>query len=104
MLLIQELQLTAYNTHVNHSAWHLYQSTCQEDTPKKRSLLYISRRILTASYQQIKCNHPDVMAVKMWTMERQILISLVYVLTINHSQTLKEILIQLIVGEIKACI
>jgi hypothetical protein len=24
ILLIQEPPLTAYNTHVNHSAWHLY--------------------------------------------------------------------------------
>ncbi|XP_024085694.1 uncharacterized protein LOC106673621 [Cimex lectularius] len=104
MLLIQEPPLTAYNTHVNHSAWHLYQSTCQEDTPKKRSLLYVSRRISTASHRQIKCNHPDVTAVKLWTTEQQTLIFSVYVPTTNHSQTLEEISIQPMLGEIEACI
>jgi hypothetical protein len=82
MLLIQEPPLTAYNTHVNYSAWHLYQSTCQEDTLKKRSLLYVSRRISTASHQQIKCNHPDVIAVKMWSKNR------IYHIMIKHAKDL----------------
>lgn len=38
ILLIQEPPLTAYNTHENQCAWHLYQSTCPEDIPKNRSL------------------------------------------------------------------
>lgn len=104
ILLIQEPPLTAYSTHVNHSAWHLYQSTCQEDTPKKRSLLYVNRRISTASHRQIKCNHPDVTAVKMWTMERQMLIFSIYVPTTNHSQPMEEVSIQAMLEEIETCI
>jgi endonuclease/exonuclease/phosphatase (EEP) superfamily protein YafD len=104
ILLIQEPPLTAYNTHINHSAWHLYQSTCQEDNPKKRSLLYVNRRISTASHRQIKCNHPDVTAIKMWTMKRQMLIFSVYVPTTNHSQPMDEVSIQAMLEEIEACI
>jgi hypothetical protein len=104
ILLIQEPPLTAYNTHVNHSAWHLYQSTCLDDVPKKRSLLYVSRRISTTSNRQIQCNHADVTAVKLWTTQQQTLILSVYVPYMDYRQNYEETSIQPMLWEIETCI
>ncbi|CAG8121103.1 unnamed protein product, partial [Penicillium salamii] len=67
ILLIQEPSITTYRTHVNHSAWRLYRPTTQTDAVRFRSLIYVNRRISTSSHRQIPCNHPDVVAIKIWT-------------------------------------
>jgi hypothetical protein len=79
VLLIQEPPVTAYRTHVNHSAWRLYQPTYADESARFRSLLYINRRISTSSHRQILCNHPDVTAVKIWTPEVQYLLFSIYI-------------------------
>ncbi|OQE00248.1 hypothetical protein PENVUL_c055G06446 [Penicillium vulpinum] len=66
VLLIQEPSITAYQTHVNHSAWRLYRPTTEPDAGRFRSLIYIA------------CDHPDVTAIKIWTTESQFLIFSVY--------------------------
>jgi endonuclease/exonuclease/phosphatase (EEP) superfamily protein YafD len=104
ILLIQEPPLTAYNTHVNHSARHLYQSTCVDDIPKKCSLLYVSRRISTTSHRQIQCNHPDVTAVKLWNTQQQTLVFSVYIPYMDYSQNHEEASIQPMLREIETCI
>ncbi|CRL30910.1 Endonuclease/exonuclease/phosphatase [Penicillium camemberti] len=40
VLLIQVPSITAYRTHVNHSAWRLYQPTAESDSVWFRSLIY----------------------------------------------------------------
>ncbi|BAE66183.1 unnamed protein product [Aspergillus oryzae RIB40] len=79
MLLIQEPPMTAYRSHVNHSAWRLYRPTYTDESVRFRSLLYVNRRISTSSHRQIHCNHPDVVAIKIWTPELQYLIFSVYI-------------------------
>ncbi|KAJ8147384.1 hypothetical protein LV165_008823 [Aspergillus fumigatus] len=79
VLLIQEPPVTAYRTHVNHSAWRLYQPTYANESARFRSLLYINRRISTSSHRQILCNHPDVTAVKIWTPKVQYLLFSIYI-------------------------
>ncbi|EED11828.1 hypothetical protein TSTA_110080 [Talaromyces stipitatus ATCC 10500] len=80
LLLIQELSITTYCTHVNHSAWQLYQSTYPNtESTRFRSLLYVNKRILTSSHQQIHCNHPDLVAIKIWTAAIQFLVFSVYI-------------------------
>jgi hypothetical protein len=69
MLLIQEPPTTVYRTNVNHSAWKLYRPTYSDESPRYRSLLYVNKRISTSSHRQIRCNHPDVVAVKLWIAE-----------------------------------
>src|SRR5690242_14647531 len=65
ILCIQEPSITTYGTHVNHSAWRVYQPTYMGER-RKRSLLYVNRRISTSSHRQIRCNHRDITAVKIW--------------------------------------
>lgn len=79
MLLIQEPPMTAYRTHVNHNAWRLYRPTYSNESPRYRSLLYVNKRIATSSHRQIRCNHPDLVAVKLWTAEVQYLIFSIYI-------------------------
>lgn len=79
VLLIQEPPMTAYRSHVNHSAWRLYRPTYTDESVRFRSLLYVNRRISTSSHRQIHCNHPDVVAIKIWTPELQYLIFSVYI-------------------------
>jgi hypothetical protein len=79
ILLIQEPPLSMYKTHVTHSAWRLYQPTTEEDKTRKRSLLYVNKRISTSSHRQMECDHPDVTAVRMWTTIAQFLIFSVYI-------------------------
>jgi hypothetical protein len=49
VLLIQEPSITAYRTHVNHSAWRLYrptvEPTVESDSIRFRSLIYVNRRL-----------------------------------------------------------
>ncbi|OQD68798.1 hypothetical protein PENANT_c289G03721 [Penicillium antarcticum] len=79
VLLIQEPSITTYRTHVNHSAWRLYRPSTQTDTVRFRSLVYVNRRISTSSHRQIPCDHPDVIAIKIWSADFQILIFSVYI-------------------------
>jgi hypothetical protein len=79
VLLVQEPPVTVYRTHVNHSAWRLYQPTYPDDSARFHSLLYINRRISTSSHRQILCNHLDVTVVKIWTPEVQYLLFSVYI-------------------------
>ncbi|OQE69718.1 hypothetical protein PENNAL_c0129G05440 [Penicillium nalgiovense] len=62
VLLIQEPSITAYRTYVNHSA-----------------LIYVNRKLSTSSHRQVRCNHPDLTAIKVWTADSQILIFSVYI-------------------------
>jgi ribonuclease HI len=89
ILLIQEPSITTYGTHVNHSAWRVYQPTDRGEQ-RKRSLLYVNRRISTASHRQIRCNHRDVTAIKIWTTREQILVFSVYLPPINLHQASEE--------------
>ncbi|KAI3113533.1 hypothetical protein CBS147330_9862 [Penicillium roqueforti] len=78
ILLIQEPSITTYRTRVNHSAWRLYQPTVETDATRFRSLIYVNRRVPTASHRQVPCDHLDVVAVKIWTPDSQILLFSVY--------------------------
>jgi hypothetical protein len=100
ILLIQEPPMTAYQSHVNHSAWRLYRPTYTEESARFRSLLYVNRRISTSLHRQIHCNHPDVVAIKIWTPELQYLVFSVYIQPValyeapevsSAQQTLEEI-------------
>ena len=79
VLLIQEPPITAYRTHVNHSAWRLYRPTVESDSVRSRSLIYVNRKLSTSSHRQLPCNHPDLTAVKVRTTDTQILIFSVYI-------------------------
>lgn len=79
VLLIQEPSTTSYQTYVNHRLWHTYQPTHHDDSTRKRSLVYINKRISTSAHRQIACNHPDVTAIKIWNEKRQILVFSVYI-------------------------
>lgn len=82
ILLIQEPPKTAYNTHVNHSAWRLYRPTHTTEPgteARSRSLVYVNRRISTASHRQVHCDHRDVVAIKTWTPELQYLVFSIYI-------------------------
>lgn len=50
VLLIQVPSITAYRTHVNHSAWRLYQPTAESDSVWFRSLIYVNRKLSTSSH------------------------------------------------------
>jgi hypothetical protein len=54
ILLIQEPPVTAYRTHVNHRLWHLYQPTHTDEGTRKRSLIYVHKRISTSAHRQIR--------------------------------------------------
>lgn len=79
LLLIQEPPTTACRTHVNHSAWRLYKPTVEDSSARFRSLIYVNRRLLTASHRQVRCDHPDLTAIKIWTADFQILVISVYI-------------------------
>jgi hypothetical protein len=94
ILAIQEPSITTYRTHVNHSAWYLYRPTyADQDTPR-RSLLYINKRISTSSRRQLYCDHPDIVAVKLWTTDTQMLIFSIYIPPVGIHQTPEEVSIQ----------
>jgi ribonuclease HI len=78
VLLIQEPSITTYRTHVNHSAWRLYRPTIETDAVRFRSLIYVNRKLSTSSHRQIRCDHPDITAIKIWTADTQILLFSVY--------------------------
>lgn len=67
VLLIQEPSITAHRTHVNHSAWRIYQPTVESDSVRFRSLIYVNRKLSTSSHRQVRCNHLDLTAIKIWT-------------------------------------
>ena len=79
VLLIQEPSITSYRTHVNHSAWRLYRPTTETDATRFRSLIYVNRKLSTSSHRQIRCNHPDIAALKIWSADSQILLFSVYI-------------------------
>lgn len=79
VLLIQEPSTTYYRTHVNHSAWRLYRPTIESDEVRVRSLIYVNRKLSTSSHRQIRCQHPDITAIKIWTADSQILLFSVYI-------------------------
>jgi hypothetical protein len=99
ILLIQEPSITTYGTHVNHSAWRVYQPT-YTGGQRKRSLLYVNRRISTSSHRQIRCDHRDVTAAKIWTTREQILVFSVYLPPINLHQASVEASADLALDEI----
>lgn len=76
---IQEPLITAYRTQVNHGAWRLYQPTVAGDSVRFRSLIYVNRKLSTSSHRQVRCDHPSLTAVKIWTANSQILILSVYI-------------------------
>ncbi|EED16645.1 conserved hypothetical protein [Talaromyces stipitatus ATCC 10500] len=92
LLLIQEPSVTTYRTHVNHSAWRLYQPTYlnTNESTRYRSLIYVNKRILTSSYRQIQCNHPDLF-----------LIFSVYIPPLDAHQATSTTAAELILAEIK---
>ncbi|KAJ8200122.1 hypothetical protein LV164_008811, partial [Aspergillus fumigatus] len=104
VLLIQEPPVTAYRTHVNHSAWRLYRPTYADESARFRSLLYINRRISTSSHRQILCNHPDVTAVKIWTPEVQYLLFSIYIQPVAIYQPAEVTTAELILEEIQSSI
>lgn len=104
VLLIQEPPVTAYRTHVNHSAWRLYRPTYADESARFRSLLYINRRISTSSHCQILCNHPDVTAVKIWTPEAQYLLFSIYIQPVAIYQPAEVTTAELILEEIQSSI
>ncbi|THC88360.1 hypothetical protein EYZ11_012191 [Aspergillus tanneri] len=104
ILLIQEPPMTAYHTHVNHSAWRLYRPTFTNESTRSRSLLYVNRRVSTSSHRQIHCNHPDVVAIKIWTPETQYLILSIYIQPIELYQTVEANSAQKVLDEIQATI
>jgi hypothetical protein len=79
VLLIQEPSITSYRTHVNHSAWRLYRPTVESDEVRLRSLIYVNRKLSTSSHRQIRCDHPDITAIKIWTPNIQILLFSIYI-------------------------
>ncbi|KAF7136975.1 hypothetical protein CNMCM5793_006679 [Aspergillus hiratsukae] len=79
VLLIQEPSITSYRTHVNHSAWRLYRPTVASDEVRLRSLIYVNPKLSTSSHRQIRCDHPDITAIKIWTSDTQILLFSVYI-------------------------
>lgn len=44
MLMIQEPSITGYRTHVNHSAWRIYQPTVESVFVRFRSLMHVNRK------------------------------------------------------------
>jgi hypothetical protein len=105
VLLIQEPLVTAYRTHVNHSAWRLYRPTYTDRFSKiPQPPLYINRRISTSTHRQILCNHPDVTAVKIWTPEVQYLLLSVYIQPVAIYQQADVTTAQLILEEIQSSI
>lgn len=103
LLLIQEPSVTTYRTHVNHSAWRLYQPTYPntDESTRYRSLLYVNKRISTSSHRQIKCNHPDLVAIKIWTAEIQFLIFSVYIPPLDAHQAASTTAAEPVLTEIK---
>lgn len=41
------------------------------DATRFRSLVYVNRRVSTASHRQVPYDHPDVAAIKIWTLDYQ---------------------------------
>ena len=106
ILLIQEPSITTYHTYVDHSTWRLYRPTYSntDKTTQFRSLLYMNRRLSTSSHHHIHCNHPDLVAVKLWTTEIQYLIFSVYIPPLDVHQTADTTPAKSMLDEIQSCI
>lgn len=100
ILLIQEPPLSAYKTHVNH----LYQPTPKEEETRKRSLIYVNKRISASSHRQVNRGHPDITAVRMWTITAQFLIFSVYIPPDGIYRTPGETSIQPVADKIQSTI
>jgi hypothetical protein len=106
LLLIQEPLITAYHTHVNLSAWRLYRPTCPnlDRTIRYQSLIYVNKRISTASHRQIYCNHPDLVAIKIWTPDIQLLVFSIYIPPLNPHQAASATSAEALLEEVKSTI
>jgi ribonuclease HI len=104
ILLIQEPPLSAYQTHVHHRLWQLYQPTYNAEGVRKRSLVYVNKRISTSAHRQVPCNSPDISAVKIWTEDAQILIFSVYIPPLGYNQMSQNVSIQPTLDEIQATV
>ena len=80
-----------------------YQPTYEEEE-RKRSLLYVNKRISTSSHRHIRCQHPDITAVKVWTSEVQILLFSAYIPPVDIHQTVEEVSIRSTLDEIESTI
>ncbi|KAI9035202.1 reverse transcriptase family protein [Aspergillus affinis] len=91
---------------MNHSAWRLYRPTypTTDEATRFRSLLYVNKRISTSSHRQICCNHPDLVAIKLWTAEIQYLIFSVYIPSLDARQTADVTPVESVLDEIQNCI
>ena len=64
----------------------------------------MNRRISTSSHRQIHCNHPDLVAVKLWTAEIQYLIFSVYIPPLDVHRTADTTPAESMLDEIQNCI
>lgn len=99
IILIQEPLLSAFETHVHHQLRHLYHPTYSGEA-KIRSLIYVNKRITKLFHQQVACDHPDIMAIRVGTGESLLLIVSTYVqpLDIHHlseTQTMQPTLLHI---------
>jgi hypothetical protein len=78
ILLIQEPPTSKYQTYAQHRQWQLYQPICSDNTKRKRSLIYVNKRLSSASHRQIRCDSPDVVTIKILTPTSKILVFSVY--------------------------
>ena len=51
---------------------------------RKRSLIYVNKRISTSAHRQVDCAHPDVTAIKLWTESSEMLVFSVYAQPIEY--------------------
>ena len=78
ILLVQEPSTSKYRPHVQHRQWQLYKPTRSDDNKRERSILYINKRLSSASYRQIDCDSTDVVAISILTPMSKFLIFSVY--------------------------
>jgi hypothetical protein len=60
----------------------LHRPTVASDEIRPRSLIYVNRKLSTSSHRQIRCDHPDITAIKIWTPDTQILLFSIYILCV----------------------
>jgi hypothetical protein len=66
--------------------------------------MWINKRISTSSHRQVRCNHPDITAVKIWTTNVQILLFSVYIPPVDLHQDSEEVPVQPTLDEIQSTI
>lgn len=79
LLLIQEPPTTAYRTHVTHRIWRLFQPSNSDIDGRTRSLPSVNRRMATCTYEQLRCPHPDIVALGLRNEGNYALVCSVYV-------------------------